>query len=256
MSYSPTSPRPILRMSASPSRRVHFAEEVEYSPSTLPLPPLSPTTPRRSTDTMLSMTPPSPGPMTPPQLALNFNTLPLPDDDLAKDIGAVPVPFEDDSEVETLHPILEASRTPLIRWNLLDNISTALACLTAEQRASSAVHPPTRKLKIIGTTLPWYMSVRPSASTSSKPHHDDDYVTVEDVLRELAAGLSVNVVSSELDEGEKKRTAPAFEARCRRWRLDSRRALRARVDFLEGRTVFLGFVTESPGVLRLKVMSS
>lgn len=243
MGFPSANARPRFKMTSPSPRRVHFAEQIEYSPPSN-LPALSPTSPRSFSDTHRST--PSPILITPPPALHNFNELPLP-----------PSQPTTPPREETLHPLLQASQTPEIRWNLLDHVSTALSRLTPEERKAPAVWPPAERLTITSRSfpIPWFMTVLPSSSSSSSPPSPPGaFVTVEDVLLEVALSAGLTVLGVELDDADKKRTAGAFEARCRRWALDPRKSRRIRLDYLEGRTLLAGFTFDGRGVLRLRVL--
>ncbi|KAF5339105.1 hypothetical protein D9611_011139 [Ephemerocybe angulata] len=147
-----------------------------------------------------------------------------------------------------IHRYLElASSHPAIVYNLLDHPSMAARhhyTLSPAVLAEPATSPALSSLTVkMPTSLPsaWDLQVAPRANGS--------FVTLGDVLEQLYAQLRVNINQRDFDHlrssAERKEATAAYERRYRRYRAQDaytreKKGGMKRVDFLRGKTVFLG----------------
>jgi hypothetical protein len=130
-----------------------------------------------------------------------------------------------------------------VTWDLMDNPSM----ITRNHRSVSsrtfcepATNPPLRFITITMPYLPWTIKVHAS---------NGSYITLEDVLEAIYQSLRTNITTSEFNsfssENDQRRAAGAYQQRYRRQRStrvyeEEKRGGMRRVDFLMGRTRFLG----------------
>lgn len=137
------------------------------------------------------------------------------------------------------HPYLETNG---IVWDLVENPSTAMRSkhhLSSRALLEPATEPPMPFIIITCTYLPWQFKV---SALNGK------YVTIEDMLEALYRSLRVNITQPEFNsfpsERDQRRATRAYEDRYRRLRGsrydEEKRSGMKRVDFLMGRTRFVG----------------
>ncbi|KAJ8580467.1 hypothetical protein M405DRAFT_834299 [Rhizopogon salebrosus TDB-379] len=201
-------------------KRVHFNEEnIFYSRSATPSPTLS--------DSSL---PSSSGPYTPPQ-----HLIPL---------GPVAI-----SPLLAYHPRVfpinyDVSRTPNMAYA---NIQASPIHLDSYHRAGPATNPPISVLSLQSELLPWLCEIR----ASTQP-----YVTVEDVLSQLYRFLRTPATRDEYNavpsQSARDKVAETYRSRCSRISSAAEKAEELskglkRVDFLMGRTTFMGLSSTKLG---------
>jgi hypothetical protein len=220
-----------------PGKHVHFASANQfYSPA--------PSTP--SPTFSQSSLPDSNGPLTPPPIkhvGSPYSCTPLPPTD---------APHYPRGSV-AMNPLLAPG--PTIVYDLtLDPLSiTSLTGqrLSSRALAEPATHPPLHALTLTCRALPWAI---PVASASNKP---DSFVSVADVLHALSRALRQPISPTEyaqlLSPTEQRRVNEAFERRYRRlasdppaYQVEKLKGVK-RVDFLMGKTRFLGLSWTSTG---------
>lgn len=203
-----------------PGKHVQFTEEnIFYSPPTTPSPTL--------TDSSL---PSSTGPRTPPQLPTH--------------LGPV-----------AIHPLLAYHPyMPPINYNASHTPNAASANaqaspipLDSHRRAEPATNPPVNVLCLQSNLLPWRCEIR--ATTRS-------YITVEDVLYQVYRFLRTPGTREEYkavpSQFERDKIAESYQRRCLRassseeYAEEQSKGLK-RVDFLTGRTTFMGLSSTKLG---------
>jgi hypothetical protein len=216
----PSSPLPNTETIIMPEKRVHFNEEnIFYSRSATPSPTLS--------DSSL---PSSSGPYTPPQ----FST----------PLGPVQI-----HPLLAYHPYVfpinyDVSHTPN---TASANIRASPVHLDSYRRAEPATHPPINVLSLRSDLLPWACEIH--ASTQS-------YITVEDVLSQLYRFLRTPATRDEYNavpsQSARDKVAETYRSRCSRVSSAAEKAEELskglkRVDFLMGRTTFMGLSSTKLG---------
>jgi hypothetical protein len=155
-----------------------------------------------------------------------------------------------------MHPLLRYSFTPTIHFNLLHHPSSITtlpdhrppALLTFTEPATS---PPLPSLTIISPPLPWSIIVH--------PQRPNKFVTVSDVLLALHRALSLPAAADYYDTPPPhdtwSRATAAFEHRVQtlpNWHAQEGERVQGvrRIDFLRGRTCFLGLsrMGKDPGL--------
>lgn len=220
LASTPPSPLSNTDTIIMPGKHVHFDDKnIFYSPSATPSPTLS-----------LSSLPSSSGPYTPPQFPIH--------------LGPV-----------AIHPLLAFHPFVFpINYNVsyTPNAASANAqaspiALDSYHRAESATNPAIKALSLHCDLLPWNCEIR----ASTYP-----YVTVEDVLCQLYRFLRTPATSDEYKAVPDQRTrdtiAESYRTRCRRastaeeYAGERSKGLK-RVDFLMGRTTFMGLSSTKLG---------
>ncbi|KAH0826806.1 hypothetical protein J3R83DRAFT_5230 [Lanmaoa asiatica] len=212
---------------AGSRKQVRFNEDnIFYSPKSSPSPTLSESSLPSSGD--------SSGPCTPPQN--NYASLPLPN-------GPVAI-----HPLLAFHPyvppiIYDASLPPV---TLAPNIHASPLSLPARILEEPATQPSMHTLTLVIDQLPWRLTIPPMKH----------YVSVRDLLEALYCFLRHPVLSSEYNtlptQALRDEVSIAFHNRC--GRAPSREAANEqyqkgvkRVDFLRGRTRFMGLSSTKLG---------
>jgi len=214
----PLSPLPNTQ-TIMPGKHVHFNEEnIFYSPSATPSPSLTE-----------SSLPSSDGPYTPPQLKTP--------------LGPVAI-----HPLLAFHPYVfpinyDVSRTPNTAYA---NIQASPVPLDSYRRSEPATNPPIHALTL-KSDLPWRCEIR----ASTLP-----YITVEDVLGQLYSFLRTPGTRDEYkavpNQFSRDKIAESYGRRCSRassaeeYAAEQRKGLK-RVDFLMGRTTFMGLSSTKLG---------
>jgi hypothetical protein len=120
--------------------------------------------------------------------------------------------------------------------------------------AEPATLPPSLSLTLVSDLLPWSIVVAPSPAS---------YINVSDVITTLHRSLRLAVHPDEFNalpsHDAKYRVNMAYEGRCKRLEEDPRACEEEkkkgvkRVDFLMGRTMFMGLSPVGPGVWTINV---
>ncbi|KAF9524756.1 hypothetical protein CPB83DRAFT_860649 [Crepidotus variabilis] len=143
-----------------------------------------------------------------------------------------------------LHPYLEADA---MVWDLMESPATIIRNrhhLSSRALSEPATEPPMRFISIVTSYLPWTFKIYAS---------NGHYVSLEDVLETIYRSLRINITQDEFgsfpSEQHRRRATRAYEERYRRLRSqrsyeEEKRAGMKRVDFLMGRTRFVGLSSD------------
>jgi hypothetical protein len=156
-----------------------------------------------------------------------------------------------------LHPFLQFTLSPAIDYDISFSPKT-IATPHPYALAQPAIHPPLAHLAVVCSDLPWQITVVPSSTIHGA------FVTVADVLASLHRTLRLAVHPDEYNalpsHEDKHKVNTAYESRCVRIedpaaQAEEKRKGVKRVDFLMGRTRFLGLspTTAGPAVWALRL---
>ncbi|KAG6917083.1 hypothetical protein DXG01_003972 [Tephrocybe rancida] len=150
------------------------------------------------------------------------------------------------------HALLQFSTSPLLNVDLRHPPSTITSHhqgIPLRDFAEPATQPPLSSLTILVPHLPWTVTVYPS-------HPSQGYVSVNDVLEELYHSLRTNITARDYaalpSEKARRQVSLAYEQRYKRVRgtrdyEDEKQRGVLRVDFLMGRTRFMGLSSNERG---------
>ncbi|KAL0066312.1 hypothetical protein AAF712_006743 [Marasmius tenuissimus] len=215
------------------NRRVRFSDEQTI----LTLTP----SPTHSNSTL----PGSPGPTSPPN---PFS--PLAGSPLQTDLSLLPM--------DEIHSVLRLRSRPRFSFDVSKDPAKTPSLseeLTQELRAEPATVPPLPYVTLVSRCLPWAIEVQSSSNAQ------DAFVSVADVIGGLHCALRIRVTKAEFDlQQHQDEITAAFEERCHRVAKEEGEAAAElertkglmRIDFLRGRSKFMGLSVARQGYNMLK----